>query len=362
MPSRAVPSRSVPGILAKLSSIKGPQYSRMLRKEKKDGRHWYRLYNATAKKELKQSDKNYERVHRLALSVPPAWKDVTISPDDKKYIAHGRHTDKMGNVVGVTKYTKEHSIGRNRAKHCALEDFAKKMEEMEEESRDVVESALKKDGLTKKAIVALVVLLIIQCAFRIGSNKPSSQEDNRGIFYIEKRHVKIRRNHVSINFVGKWSKPNQCDLEDHDVAVLLGRFLKRSNGKHAFVFKNRAIPAASPVDIRAYIKSYAPKGKEYIFSPKSFRNVVIHTRLFNKIQNWARSSAMSPSDRRRSLNAAIKENATLAYHSAAMQRSSYLNPDILDLIIEGDAKTRKIFARSDDMLDVYVKLLERVCD
>jgi hypothetical protein len=231
---------------------------------------------------------------------------------------------------------------------------------MEVDCRKVVAKSVRDKTVGKETIVALVVLLIIQCAFRIGSKKPSSSQGNRGIFYITREHLEVHRDHVSIDFIGKWNKRNECQLEDHEVATLLDRFLKRVKDKHAFIFKNKTLPAASPADVRAFLKKHAPKGKESIFSPKSFRNVVIHTRLFHRIRKWVRRDMEKP-ERLRRLNAAIEENAIFAYHSASMQKRSYLNPDIVDLIVEGDKQTRKIFANKD-ALEVYVELLERVCD
>ena len=178
-----------------------------------------------------------KKLKKIAASIPPAWTDVVMAPADPKYMAKGMHIDKQtGQKIAVTKYTKKYSELRNKNKHCALKEFAKKMEVMEEECRKNVKQAKKNNTITKQTIISVVILLIIQCAFRIGSKKPKGDDGNRGIFYIKDNHVKIEKDKVSIKFTGKWSKINQCQLDDRDVADLLNRFLHSSKEKHKICF------------------------------------------------------------------------------------------------------------------------------
>ena len=57
-------------------------------------------------------------------------------------MAIGKHLEKKsGKEISVTKYTTQYSDQRNRKKHCDLEDFAKKVEDMEIHGSEVIADA-----------------------------------------------------------------------------------------------------------------------------------------------------------------------------------------------------------------------------
>jgi DNA topoisomerase IB len=299
--------------------------------------------------------------------IPPAWRNVIITPNNEKYIGRGVHTQKKdGSVHLVHSYQPSRLQYRSAKKHCDLLYFAREVHGIESACHHKLQELESQRQLeSKEAIICTVVLVLIDCAFRIGSQRPSKRDANRGIFYITREHVQLRtHDEVAIAFRGKWGKDNQCTLHDKLLARVFAQLLSNAKG-HAFVFQNAKTASASPSDVRSFLKDYARKhniGAEHheIFSPKSFRNVAVHVRLFHDVRPWIMKK--QPVEKRAELiRAAIRANAALAFHSAKVQTDHYLNAGILKILINHDPRIDRIFEENDDMLNVYVALLELLC-
>ena len=287
----------------------------------------------------------------------PVWTDVWVSPDDSKYSGWGRHRGHL-----VRKYTATYEAEQNRTKHCDIAAFVEELPRIIDHCRSVVADMHKRAYVTKDELLSVLMLLIFTCAFRIGSKKPSrSKESPRGIFYITSDHIKIKDHKVEIAFTGKWGKHNACEINDKNVYLLLHRLLQDAR-PHGFVFAGRDNPSVTYADVLKFLKSFAPNRKALdYFTPKSLRIVLVHTRLIASILPWISLPSQSAASRKKQLHAAIRKNAELAYHTASVQKKSYLNPTILQWIQEGDPETMSLFRTNKSPEEIYKKLIARAC-
>ena len=134
-------------------------------------------------------------LHKLSLrrDMPfPVWTDVWVSLDDHKYSGWGRHNGHL-----IRKYTQVYEREQNEAKHCDIVPFVKALPDILKHCRKLMEAYIRKDKKVKDAVVtrdeiiAALFVIMFQCAFRIGSKKPSDESDSaRGILYVLASHSK----------------------------------------------------------------------------------------------------------------------------------------------------------------------------
>ena len=326
------------------------------------GAYVYRTLSGRTLDRTKPSDASVYAELEKRTDLPfPAWTDVWVTPDDPKYAGWGRHEGHL-----VRKYTTTHERKQNDTKHCEMLPFAAAVPRIVKRCRKIVREASRASHkpLTKQAKLAAILLLVFECAFRIGSKRPTPGFDSpRGISYITPEHLRININdkEVDVSFTGKWTKANTCAFRDPDLSVLLHRLLD-DVGEHEFVFSHAGSPRVRYADVLEFLKSFAPSPKAAsIFTPKSLRIVFVHTRLFQDIADWVSQSDLPKGKRSRLLKEAVKRNAQRAFHTATVQRKFYLNPVIYKWIEEGNPHVFRAFDESVNSAQAYVRLLREAC-
>src|SRR5205085_3870123 len=124
--------------------------------------------------------------------------------------------------------------------------------------------------LAKARVLAVVIRLINDLYFRVGSEPSVRRYRTYGITTLRNRHLTIKRGgRLVFNFVGKHHIRQRCVLVDEELATLL-RDIQKLGGAKLFHYydaeQQRAVPIR-PRDVNDYIKSAA--GAE--FSAKDFR-------------------------------------------------------------------------------------------
>src|SRR5512133_3156520 len=134
-----------------------------------------------------------ERIERLA--VPPAWKDVSISPrPSAKVQATGR--DKAGRKQYL--YHPDYRAAQEQAKYDNLIRFAEKLPDL----RATMAEHLDKEGLDRERVSAIALRLINLGWFRVGSERYVRESRTYGITTLTQRHVTVRGHRISLAFRG----------------------------------------------------------------------------------------------------------------------------------------------------------------
>src|SRR5215469_12462455 len=121
-----------------------------------------------------------------ALAIPPAWKNVWISPDPLGHI-QATGVDSRGR----TQY-RYHQLWRERRdaqKFVHMLRFADKLPAL----RQATMHDLKDGGLSRDRVAAGVVRLIDLGLFRIGGERYAELDHHYGATTLEKRHVTVTR-------------------------------------------------------------------------------------------------------------------------------------------------------------------------
>jgi len=239
------------------------------------------------------------RIERIeAISIPPAWERVWISPRADNYLlAVGydkagrkqfRYHPRWTEAAHAQKFSRMEGFGRAlpRLRRRALEDLADK-------------------ELTTERVLAVAVLLLDRTLIRVG-NSEYLKNKTRGLSTMLKNRVRFKGDDVIFHYRGKGGFVHTVSLEAPDLIPTL-RALKKARNRSGFLF------GVSSTEINAYIRLLS--GGSY--SAKDFRTwwgtVYALEALFEGETNASATEIVSE---------ALGNTPEVA-------RTSYIHPDVL---------------------------------
>jgi DNA topoisomerase I len=253
-----------------------------------------------------------------SLVIPPAWTDVLIAPSaGAKVQAVGKDS------IGRTQYIYHEGFAQKRQslKFAKLIEFAKRLPLLRKKTkRDI-----KQDGLTKDRVLAVIVRLINDLYFRVGSEKSVKQYKTFGITTLRKRHVEITdRGEIVFNFVGKHHIRHERVLRDKSLAQII-RDLKSIGRTKLFnyVDDDGKIRPVTPRDVNDYIQ----RTTEAALTAKDFRT-------WGATLNAAKHLAEIGATRgersiKKNIVRAVRAVAEHLGNTVAVARNSYVHPGVI---------------------------------
>ena len=256
-----------------------------------------------------------ERIKRLV--IPPAWRDVWISPNP---IGHIQATgfDRAGR-----KQYRYHALWRDlrdRAKFDEVATFGETLPMV----RERVDQDLHTDGLCQERVLATAVRLLELGSFRIGCDRYAVTDDTHGLTTMLAGDVRIDGALIVFDYVGKEHKHHVQHVIDAEAGSVVGQLLEvREPAQRLFVFWN----GQHWIDLHAGdVNHYLTEASGMSSSAKEFRT-------------WNASvlgaSALAGLDPPRSRHAADKALRTAVStvaqylgNTPAIARSSYVDPRV----------------------------------
>ena len=206
-----------------------------------------------------EDEAKLERIE--ALVIPPAWKEVWISPNPRaKLQATG--VDRAGRRQYL--YHPEFRAQQEQAKYDKLVRFAAKLPDL----RLAMSEHMDLDTYEPERVCAIAVRLINLGWFRVGSDRYAKTSRTYGVTTLYKKHVSVRGNKVSFAFRGKHKVLVRTTLVDGELAGAIKELLALPGGGRLFRYENgNGVCALSGAVLNGYIQEYM--GEE--FSAKDFR-------------------------------------------------------------------------------------------
>ncbi|MCA1612775.1 MAG: DNA topoisomerase IB [Acidobacteria bacterium] len=202
-----------------------------------------------------------ERIKSLA--VPPAWREVRIAPGPCARV-QAIGLDGAGRVQRV--YHAAFSAARQRRKYEKIERFGEALAALRRRTNEDIA----REGLPKERVLAVVVRLINDLYFRVGSEESVRRYRTYGVTTLRNQHLEIKRGgRLVFQFTGKHHVDHRLVLVDDELAALLGD-IQALRGRRLFQYwdeeRKRPRPV-TPRDVNDYIKSATSAE----FSAKDFR-------------------------------------------------------------------------------------------
>ena len=158
---------------------------------------------------------NREELDRIrAMVIPPAWEDVWICSDGKGHLlATGR--DARGRKQ--YRYHPKWREVRDETKYDRMIGFAQALPAIRRRTR----ADLRKQGLTREKVLALIVQLLEKTLIRVGNDEYAKQNRSFGLTTLRDGHVNVKGGRVTFTFRGKSGVEHAIPLDDPRLARIV---------------------------------------------------------------------------------------------------------------------------------------------
>jgi DNA topoisomerase-1 len=269
---------------------------------------------------LIDDEKTLQRLARLR--VPPAWQDVRIARGDAAPL-QAVGIDKKGRTQ--YRYHDRFRARREEEKFLRVVEFGESLPSL----RRRVRADLKRPELDRERVLAAIVRLIDQGFFRVGNDKSAKSESTYGLTTIRPKHVKVERDTLAFDYIGKWRKAQKRTIDDAEVARIVEALKSMKPAELFAFFDGGKLRDVKDRHVNDYIQSII--GDD--FTAKDFRTWA--GTLLCSIALAMQGQGASKAERKRKIKRAIDATAEQLGNTAAVCRSSYICPRLLDEYMQG---------------------------
>ncbi len=272
------------------------------------------------------------------LVIPPAWRDVWVSPDPFGHI-QATGFDEAGRKQYL--YHPRWRERRDQEKFDDMVRFARALPAL----RQVVEHDLALNDLSREQVLACAARLLDRGFFRIGSEQYAVTNETYGLATMLKEHATVDGDTIRFDYIAKESKRRVQAVIDPEVAELVATMKRRrGGGPELLAYKRggRWCDVRSP-DINAYLK--AATGLD--ISAKDFRTWGA-TVLAEVGLAVTEPAYLGKTARKRAIVRAVKEVAFYLGNTPAVARNSYIDPRVFDRYRNGETINGKLGLIGDE--------------
>jgi DNA topoisomerase IB len=287
-----------------------------------------------------------------ALVIPPAWRDVWISPDPFGHI-QATGIDQRGRKQYL--YHPRWRERRDLEKFDDMLAFARALPAL----RSVVDHDIALGDMSREEVLACAARLLDRGFFRIGSEEYAVTNETYGLATMRKEHVTLDGEVIRFDYIAKERKRRVQAIIDPEVAVIVGTLKRRrSGGEELLAYKRdgRWCDVRSP-DINAYLK--AATGLD--ISAKDFRTWGA-TVLAAVGLAVTEPELLSRTARKRAIVRAVKEVAFYLGNTPAVARTSYIDPRVFDRYRSGQTIPLDLVAADPGATAIQGPVEEAVLD
>lgn len=188
-----------------------------------------------------------ERQRLEALAIPPAWSDVWICPDPEGHIqATGRDDEGRKQYLYHERW---HAV-RGEAKFERMLPFGEALPEL----RARLEHDLRRHGLPRDKVLALIAALLDRTLIRIGNEEYARENHAFGLTTLRHEHVEVNTTSCTFSFTGKASKKHTVRLQDRRLARVVGACLEAPGPALFQYLNNERWHAVSSEEVNAYLR------------------------------------------------------------------------------------------------------------
>ena len=262
-----------------------------------------------------------ERIEQLA--IPPAWKEVWISPrPGAKLQATG--VDSAGRRQYL--YHPEFRAQQEQEKFDSLVRFAEKLPEL----RLAMGEHMTRREYDRERVCAIAVRLINLAWFRVGSDRHAKSARTYGVTTLTKRHVAIRGTRVAFRFRTKNGTQVRTSVVDAELATAIKDLVEQPGGSRLFRYAyNGDLCMLTGAVLNDYIGEHM--GEE--FTAKDFRTW--GGTLMAAIALAEHGVAESEAEAKRVIANVMRMVGERLGNTAAVARASYVSPAVVEQYLDG---------------------------
>ena len=262
-----------------------------------------------------------ERIESLV--IPPAWKDVWISPRaGAKLQATG--VDKAGRRQYL--YHPEFRAQQEQAKFDKLVRFAEALPEL----RQAMGEHMTHDPFDRERVCAVAVRLINMAWFRVGSDRYAKSSRTHGVTTLTRKHVSVRGTRVTFRFRSKHKLQVRTTVVDAELAEAIKDLLAQPGPARLFRYgRNGDSCNLTGAVLNDYIREHM--GEE--FTAKDFRTW--GGTLTAAIALAEHGVPETETEAKRAVANVMRVVGERLGNTPAVARSSYVSPAVVEQYLDG---------------------------
>jgi DNA topoisomerase-1 len=281
----------------------------------------FRYYDSTGKRITDEG-----KLARIeALAIPPAWKEVWISPrSTAKLQATG--FDAAGRKQYL--YSADFRAQQERAKYDKLIRFGDALPAL----REAMTLHFDQEEFDRERVSAIALRLIELGWFRVGSER-YVRDGTYGVTTLLRRHVKVRGRRVCLSFPAKHGIRVRTEVVDPELAAAMRRLLDLG-GSRVFKYEwEGGVYNLTSKRLNDYVKIYL--GDE--FSAKDFRTWggTLLAAIYLAERAAKEGFPESEREQKRSVTAVMRRVAERLGNTPAVTRESYVSPAVVEQYLDG---------------------------
>lgn len=258
-----------------------------------------------------------------SLAIPPAWADVWICPDPRGHLqATGR--DERGRKQ--YRYHPQWRQTRDDSKYARMVPFGRALPAI----RDRVEADLKRRGLPREKVLALVVRLLETTMIRVGNDEYARANRSYGLTTLHDAHAKIEPGRVRFLFRGKSGVRHEVAVDDPKIARLV-RACRDLPGQELFQYRDAdgRVHDVGSSDVNGYLREISG----HDFTAKDFRTwagtilAALALREFEAFDSEVQA--------KKNIVRAIESVAEKLGNTPTVCRKCYVHPEVLGAYLDG---------------------------
>jgi DNA topoisomerase-1 len=260
-----------------------------------------------------------------ALVIPPAWTDVWICRD-----AHGhlQATGRDARGRKVYRYHPDYRHARETDKYARLIRVGRALPRI----RRQVARDLRRPGIPRDKVLALVVRLLELTHMRVGNEAYAEANRSFGLTTLRGRHATVTASGVRFRFRGKSGQPHELHLQDRRLARLVRR-TQELPGQRLFEWldEDGEVQQVSSEDVNEYLRRAA---EDPDISARDFRTWAGTVLAMRALRRAGQPG--TERERTRQVAGAVDEVAAQLGNTRTVARASYVHPGVIDAWEEGD--------------------------
>jgi DNA topoisomerase-1 len=264
-------------------------------------------------------ERTLERIRKLA--IPPAYTNVWICTNPRGHLqATGR--DARGRKQ--YRYHADFRATRENGKFSRMAEFGSRLPKL----RQRLKRDLRRPGLPRDKVLAVVVTLLEETLIRIGSEEYARTNNSYGLTTLRDKHVDfIRDSRAFFHFRGKSGRTHEIELNDARLARLIRR-CQELPGQQLFQYIDED-GKQQPIDsgmVNDYLREAMGSHAGEDFTAKDFRTWGGTLRAIAALKCRELPAACSDREFRSCVVETAKQVSEALGNTPAVCRKSYINP------------------------------------
>ncbi|NIK58994.1 DNA topoisomerase IB [Kribbella shirazensis] len=279
-----------------------------------------------------------ERIRTLA--IPPAWKDVWISPFPNGHI-QAVGTDQAGRRQYL--YHDDWRTTQDADRHDRVRQLARKLPAF----REALDADLDRRGLDRRKVLAVALRMLDYGVFRTGNTQYAEENGSRGAATLLRRDVRVSRGRLVFDFVAKGGQRRTIELDDDELVAAV-RSLKRGRHGNSRLLVYRDEDGYHEIDAGMINERF----HELVGDDFTVKDLRTWTATVHAALDLAEAD---PPTTKRALDEAVKdmleEVSDHLGNTPAVARSSYVDPRVVEQYEHGHTIADTVDRAGDDLGD-----------